>query len=79
MATQYVYEFTVEGKMPFPIDMLRYDAAFPKTELDSSVITSTFRRGGGTIVNLCSHTKLPTDGRWESFGWKVISRSKRKI
>ena len=74
--------FTVEGSLPFPIDMLRYDSAVPQDEDDSENI---LRSNGGcrpyTGKNPKYRIKLvrfsygvyPTIKRWESFGWNVIS------
>lgn len=59
------------GSGSFPLDMLRYDNAFPASELDSGRMTdhgprevrlSTYSTHGGSDVS-----KL----RWISFGWTV--------
>jgi hypothetical protein len=64
----------VVGVGPFPIDMLRYDRAYP-TGMDSvSAITATlsrYGRSGAQRVTVVSPQPL-TAGRWESFGWKVM-------
>lgn len=71
-------EFTVEGSGAFPTDMLRYDAAHPKSESDSARIDDANRYDEGPIrACLISHVestvrKGPTDARWQSFRWKVI-------
>ena len=65
-----VYHYTVEGKGSFPIDMLRYDAAYPAREEDSYQIAYDER--GLRKVNLTSYF-APTPGRWESFMWRVLS------
>jgi hypothetical protein len=63
--------------MPFPLDMLRYDSCFPKTQMDVATIEQ----------NPMTHTEkvhieleryvvgkdLPTSGRWQSFGWNVLN------
>jgi len=65
--------FMVEGQGHFPADMLRYDQAWAITGLGvpddplqprRTVVLAT-RMGSG---------KVPTEGRWQSFGWKVIAR-----
>lgn len=66
--------FVVRGRGSFPIDMLRYDVCHPSTERDSATIMATFERRAGVrevreVELVGTHT--PTDGRWESFGWKV--------
>lgn len=67
--------FAVEGEGVFPTDMLRYDRCYPLTESDSYTMEShngmlePHRR-----VLLCcddARPRTPTEGRWESFGWKV--------
>jgi hypothetical protein len=69
-----LFEHTVVGDRPFPIDMLRYDLAFPATETASSSIASTFGREGRRVVRsirIKSPKRELTTGRWESFGWEV--------
>jgi hypothetical protein len=69
-----IHDFVVEGRTSFPIDMLRYDRCWPRTELDAGEVERSFRRVEGVrgvrVVSL-SGLRAPTDGRWESFGWKV--------
>ena len=60
------FTYTVVGQWEFPLDMLRYDAAWPNTEKDAAMILGKERRP----VRLCSH-QAPTPERWASFGWKV--------
>lgn len=63
-----VFEFTVRGKGDFPIDMLRYDQCWPKSESpDVPAMTRTREERSLTLVGLCS----PTEDRWASFGWRV--------
>lgn len=82
MAAIYRFEFTVCGRGEFPFDMLRYDACFPMTDGDASML-SVYPRG--TIykstreVRLVSTVKEPTVGRWNSFGWGVGSVTKRRV
>jgi len=72
-AAQNSIEFTVEGRIPFPIDMLRYDLCRPATESDSNMIEVTFRvnTGSPNRVNL-KGLKPPTAARWNSFGWRLV-------
>lgn len=63
--------YTVSGSGMFPIDMLRYDAAWPATSADVPLICSGNR--GLRVVRIRSAQK-PTVGRWASFGWTVIER-----
>lgn len=69
----HLFSFFVEGGGVFPIDMLRYDSAWPASERDSYLIAESLEQGVGrrTIeLNTVSQT-APTFGRWESFGWKA--------
>lgn len=82
----YCQVFEVEGCGSFPLDMLRYDCAFPRGSEDVDVIL----QGDGAItpqdfavrrtVKLARYTKLstaqPTAARWISFGWKVVNVGK---
>lgn len=60
----------------FPIDMLRYDRATPHSELDVIKIGESIG-----VHTLASHPetifvqmhKKPSEARWLSFGWRVIS------
>lgn len=68
-----LYEFAVEGRGTFPVDMLRYDRCWPAATSDAQAImpaslefTAQKRR-----VVLRSHF-TPTVGRWNSFGWRVV-------
>lgn len=64
--------FTVRGRGPFPIDMLRHDRATPATEQDSGAITRTFSRDQGIAVHEVRVLALKvTPARWQSFGYTV--------
>lgn len=65
---------TVHGTLCFPTDMLRYDSAWPRTEVDSRKIDSTQDGGSGfqEIQVLTDDPNAPNRDRWYSFGWKVI-------
>lgn len=68
----YITDFMVEGSGEFPIDMLRYDCAVPKSETDAGVINRTLET---RRVRLRSYTLAPRGpeiDRWNSFNWKVI-------
>lgn len=74
--------FTVAGSGEFPFDMLRYDCAWPATSADANKVGMECRdvraRDSRRVINLlCLHSwRRPTIGRWESFGWRVISHDK---
>lgn len=67
--------FTVEGAGEFPIDMLRYDYCWPKQSKDSTAINASFQRQPHVRrqVTLATNGYVTTE-RWESFGWKVVTR-----
>ena len=73
------FAYTVEGAFAFPIDMLRYDGAWPEHETDSAIIEGTLAPHGSrpksdrhdnVQVELRS-LREPTPQRWESFMWRV--------
>jgi hypothetical protein len=73
------FRFTVEGRYPFPVDMLRYDGAYPYGPSDVENMTSAIKgvtRGTDTLrptvqIRLVSD-RTPTIDRWTSFGWFVL-------
>lgn len=73
---RYLYTVRVEGNLPFPIDMLRYDRCTPKSESDSSFILESLDPMAGRVKLEVVHTDgsgwSPTDGRWQSFGWEIL-------
>lgn len=70
-----IKHFTVtSGPWQFPIDMLRYDACWPRSQEDATKISLNIRTGENVqSVELAYDTRIskPTPKRWESFGWKV--------
>lgn len=75
MAQQAIKGYTVTGAGEFPMDMLRYDRAWPARGQDvTAIIGIGVRRGarapGRRSVRLHS-IEDPTEGRWASFGWAV--------
>ena len=71
-----IYTYKVSGKAPFPVDMLRYDQAFPRHEDQSHLITSEFDPfvappTGAVMTVELGGLRPPTFGRWESFGWSA--------
>lgn len=62
--------FTVRGSGQFPWDMLRYDSCWPAEETQTHHMLDS--RGGARHVIMVG-LREPTEGRWESFGWKIIS------
>lgn len=68
---------TVKGSGMFPIDMLRYDHAWPRTEEDSHKVAADYRSDENyprmrTVELLSDHERAPTEDRWRSFTWEVV-------
>jgi hypothetical protein len=66
--------FCVRGAGPFPLDMLRYECAYPATEADANLMGPSHREE--RTVRLISRMKGDNDpaaARWRSFGWVVES------
>ena len=63
-----LYKYVVLGFGVCPLDMLRYDAAWPVRSEDAIAITSQSK--AAKAICLASHHP-PTAARWESFGWTV--------
>jgi len=80
--TAYMHRFTVTGIDMFPLDMLRYDGCHPSHEADASSIHHTFCRPLQERTHAISLSRIgdkgwkPTEGRWQSFGWKVVAIEK---
>lgn len=68
-----IERYTVRGRLPFPIDMLRYDACYPASEHDSAVIRASIDDRGPEPYTVDVYARRPlTLGRWKSFGWDVM-------
>lgn len=80
MPKDYRKIITVRGAFVFPIDMLRYDHAWPRTENDSLRIQNAIESGGTygrQDIELYSF-EMPNRDRWASFGWEVV-RTERVV
>ncbi len=82
----YITTFKVTGNFIFPLDMLRYDACYPHTQVDVENIITEYtpdNKGKHFTVELCRMHQdkgwKPTVGRWESFGYRVELRSALKV
>lgn len=71
MARPRMIRFIVEGRGPFPLDMLRHDEAWPRTETDANIAQDA-ERERRSVTLLSGRVTGPTHGRWASFGWPVI-------
>lgn len=73
--TLYPFRYAVQGRGPFPFDMLRRDEAYPASEGDASHMSAAFDDRART-VNLASwhdrRTWFPLELRWQSFGWDIV-------
>lgn len=70
--TMYAFSYKVRGRGPFPLDMLRYDASFPRNESEIYDMAKTGYDEVRTITLTTYRPRkfwMPTYGRWESFGW----------
>lgn len=69
-------EIAVVGRGDFPIDMLRYDSCAPLAQTDAFKITEGHDL---RVIDLEMFTqgRGPTDARWRSFGWIVLSPDER--
>lgn len=78
------HKFRVMGRGEFPMDMLRYDAAWPAdTESAMKIAMPMYpsedqrhdfarkRR----VVTLYSAARYLTEARWASFGWTVLNEA----
>lgn len=91
MPFMHVATFRNINGSTFPLDMLRYDQAFPKTEEDAFKISSIQRRvdkGQGaeligtmiTVSCVALHSNaIWTVDRWRSFGWELYDKGVNKV
>ena len=77
MASMWIHSFSVNGGGYFPTDMLRYDRCSPSTQTDVEKMDD--RQNHRTVELITRDTKdwSPTADRWRSFGWEVITHTKR--
>lgn len=82
-----IWEYTVSGTGRFPVDMLRYDCAWPADpaaveriswSLDEQRRRASFDKTAQPI-RLASMMHSPTVDRWRSFMWFVSDVEERKI
>ncbi len=66
-------KFRVEGRGPFPVDMLRHDRCWPDTAADAIALECTLEQARDVrSVTLATIDKWsPNRARWLSFGWPV--------
>ena len=66
-----IHIFSVHGTFRFPIDMLRYDRAWPRTEADARKIEDSFRPNAEAMTVDLASLDEPNTARWQSFMWSV--------
>ena len=68
------WHLVVLGQGEFPLDMLRYDSAFPTEQEDSAKLQrdqSELRTVVLTRRGINNH--WGTQDRWKSFGWTIVA------
>ena len=80
MVTNKIQFYTVEGYGRFPLDMLRYDMAWPDSPQDTSIIEDHLASGlrRVNLRRVCHFHPTPSEARWRSFGWWIVTGSIRK-
>lgn len=73
--------FTVQGRYPFPMDMLRYDSCWPADTLSANAIglSGSLRSiddDKEPKITLLTWSTGITPDRWRSFGWTVIEQER---
>jgi hypothetical protein len=72
--------FTVTGRGPFPIDMLRYDGAYPYSTQDARDIETSFDLSDGyrpwKVQLYTNQWNSPTNARWDSFNCRVLEEAR---
>lgn len=69
----------VEGMGDFPLDMLRYDSAFPMTEQDSHIAANQFEKRRVALTVRAANDLGPTVDRWRSFTWQVVGIFRERL
>ena len=65
----------VEGSTAFPLDMLRYDSCVPASESDSYAMLHDGEVRRVALRRFTVDNRAATEGRWLSFGWRVLADS----
>ena len=84
MAQIKVTNYKVAGAFEFPLDMLRYDNAWPRHEGETAKLASAMHlmhspRDKGIVEVELQCIGTPSLGRWESFMWHVTEIDGRRI
>jgi len=80
---RYRHRATIQTESAFPVDMLRYDACYPSTERDSTVIQNSITDHDGVTVTV---ERIDTEaggrwtlGRWRSFCCEIVKTSNERL
>lgn len=68
--------FAVQGSGQFPFDMLRYDCCWPVREGHDTGRMAPLpgeRLGRRVLLMATRSERGPTEGRWASFNWQVVT------
>ena len=70
----YLHTYTVSGRGPVPMDMLRYDGAYPATSGDAARVVDLSNEPRTVRLVHAAPVKSwrPEVARWSSFGWEVL-------
>lgn len=86
MPSNRAFDFEVQGRYPFPVDMLRYDRCCPLGSDDAQAIYSSIADQGTKetfTIRLRAYAASgftePSAERWTSFGWSVVPGSLRIV
>jgi hypothetical protein len=78
-ATSWAFHFTVQGRGPFPADMLRHDQCYPCDTASAVNIVNDLSERPRPLRKVSLATVVgrkgwqPTFERWRSFGWMVLT------
>lgn len=72
--TVFQWFLVVEGAGSFPVDMLRYDCAFPFGQVDATKMEGHHNEHRClVVVRRGVNQDSGTPERWASYGWRVVS------
>jgi hypothetical protein len=67
-----IWHATIKGRGEFPLDMLRYDGAWPRDESETATITHAREHREGWSIRITGTSNHgPNHARWRSFMCKV--------
>jgi hypothetical protein len=83
-ASYIAFRFSVVGSGYFPLPMLAWDRCAPLDADEAIKINSQILSPSGRTIALVGHvprgwTPQPTASRWESFGWRVVPGTVKRI